>query len=205
MKTKHAFLRLIPLTMVLAFLGPAAATAHDGKHETVKPAAATASMVGGAFTLTDQNGKAVTDKDFDGKYRLVYFGFTSCPDICPGDLRKMADALNIAGDKIAGRIAPIFITVDPQRDTPAVMKDYVAQFHPSITGLTGTDKQIAEAQAAYKVYASKAQDPKMNGYTVDHSAYMYLMGPKGEFIDIFSHDENAGQIAESLKKTVSAS
>ncbi len=205
MKTKQTFLWLIPLTMALTFSGLGHARAHDGNHETVKPAAATASTVGGAFALTDQNGKAVTDKTYDGKYRLVYFGFTSCPDICPGDLRRMADALGIAGDKVAGGVTPLFITVDPERDRPDVMKAYTGQFDPRIIGLTGTPEQIAAVQSGYKVYAAKVENKNPNDVTFDHSAYMYLMGPQGEFIDIFGHDEKASEIAAKLKKLIPAS
>ena len=202
MKSRRTMLALAAAAIAAAALPLQAAMAHDGKHEAPLPPAVSPG-IDGAFSLIDQNGKAVTDKDFEGYYRLVYFGFTSCPDVCPTDLKKISEALKKTDGKKAARIAPLFITVDPDRDTPRVMKDYVGQFGPSFVGLTGSKEAIANAQAGYKVFAAKRQDPRVNGYMMDHSAYAYLMGPHGEFIDVFSHDDTADAIAKRLDAAVS--
>ncbi len=183
------------------------ARSHDmgnmaGKDMPVPTFANAAGVGASGYNLIDQNGKAVTDKDFKGKYQLIYFGFTSCPDVCPLDLRKMVDAVNLLGSK-AGRIAPIFITVDPERDTPDVMKKYVALFSKNLTGLTGSKKQVMAAEGSYKVYAAKATSKSMTDYTMNHSAYIYLMGPDGTFIDVFDPQDKAEDIAAKLKKLVS--
>lgn len=158
-------------------------------------------QIGGSFNLTDQNGKAVTEKDYAGQYKLVYFGFTMCPMICPTGLQKIAKALDAAGST-GEKVHPILITVDPERDTPAVMKDYVAQFHPRLTGLTGTKEQIEAVEKSYRVFAAKTQDEKMSDYTMDHSAFTYLMGPNDELIAIYRSEDTADFIAEDLKKKV---
>ena len=198
--------RMIAVALFLTGLSlPPAALAHDmGKMDMgASLPVAGASQIGGGYSLTDQNGRTVTDRDFAGRYQLIYFGFASCPDVCPVDLRKMTDALNILGGKQAGRVAPIFITVDPERDTPEALKRYVPQFSPKLTGLTGPKDQIAAVLAGYKVYAAKAGKPQTGDYAMSHSAYIYLMGPDGKFIDIFGPDDKASDIAAKLKKLVS--
>jgi protein SCO1 len=141
--------------------------------------------IGGPFTLTDQTGRTVTDKTYAGKFELIYFGYTFCPDACPTDLQVMSRALDMLGDS-AGRIQPIFITIDPERDTRVVMGDYVSQFHPSLIGLTGTLEQTAAAARAYRVYYKKADSPVEGGvYVMDHSSFTYLMGPDGSFLESF--------------------
>src|SRR5580704_5328718 len=135
----------------------------------------TASFVGGSFTLEDGSGKQVTDRDFRGKYMLVYFGYTFCPDVCPTTLSEVADALDRLGAK-AESLQPIFITVDPARDTPAVMKQYAADFTPRLIGLTGSEEQIAKVAQAYRVYYAKHRmGPGPNDYAMDHSSVLYLM------------------------------
>src|SRR5947209_15926558 len=139
--------------------------------------------IGGPFALIDQSGKPRTDKDFRGKLMLVYFGFTYCPDVCPTDLQNIGLALDMLGE--AGeRIQPLFITVDPARDTPEHLKDYVPMFHPRLIGLTGDAAAIHSAAAAYRAYY--AQVPlKDDDYTVDHSSFVYLMGADGEYLGFF--------------------
>jgi protein SCO1/2 len=202
---------LLIAAMLLMSAGLAAttqnATSHDMDHDMAgmdmpEHAVANAAGVGAkGYSLVNQDGKATTDKDFKGKYQLIYFGFTSCPDVCPLDLRKMVDALKLTGDKEA-RIAPIFITIDPERDTPAVVKSYIAQFSPKLTGLTGTKAQVMAAEGSYKVYAAKAKSDSVSDYTMNHSAYMYLMGPDGNFIDVFDPQDKPADIAAKLKKSV---
>ena len=138
--------------------------------------------IGGPFTLLNGAGKQVTDRSFHGKYMLVYFGYTYCPDVCPTTLQSLAGALDALGAK-ANDIAPIFITVDPARDTPAVMQRYAAVFSPRLIGLTGTPAEISQVEKEYHVYAAKhVTGPGPNDYSMDHSSVIYVMGPNGRFI-----------------------
>jgi protein SCO1/2 len=160
-------------------------------------------LIGGAFTLTDNTGKRVTDQDFHGKYTLVFFGFTSCPDICPAGLQLMAGALEKLGTK-AQRITPIFISVDPQRDTPEKLAAYVKNFDPRLVGLTGTPEEIAAVAKAYKVYYAKVPSKERpDDYTMDHTSIIYVMDPKGEFVTHFTPSTSADDMAAKLDKIVS--
>ena len=142
-------------------------------------------QIGGPFTLVNQDGQTVTQDSFGGKYLLIYFGFTYCPDVCPTDLAKMAAALDAMGDD-AKKVQPIFITIDPDRDTPAQMKLYTAQFDPRLVGLTGTPAQIATAAQAYRAQYEKVKDPKAEGgYTMEHTPYIYFMSPDNKFLTFF--------------------
>ncbi len=162
-----------------------------------------ASLVGGPFTLEDGSGKQVTDSNFRGKYMLVYFGYTFCPDVCPTTLNEVSDALDKLGVK-ADRLQAIFITVDPKRDTPAVVKQYAAAFSPRLIGLTGTPEQIAKVAREYRVYyAEHRTGPGPNDYSMDHSSILYLMGPDGKFIAPVQADENGAQMAADLSKLMS--
>ena len=159
--------------------------------------------IGGPFALVDGDGKTVTDRDFRGKYMLVYFGYTYCPDVCPTTLNEVANALDKLGPK-ADRIQPIFITVDPKRDTPEVMKKYVASFGPRVVGLTGTPDEIASVAKEYRVYyAEHRTGPGPNDYTMDHSSLLYLMGPNGQFVAPVRADESGKQMAADLDKLIS--
>ncbi|MDR3531591.1 MAG: SCO family protein [Rhodopila sp.] len=156
--------------------------------------------IGGPFTLEDGNGKPVTDSDFRGKYMLVYFGYTFCPDVCPTTLNAVADAMDKLGPA-ASRIQPVFITVDPKRDTPPVVKQYAAAFGPKIMGLTGTPEQIAKAAKEYRVYfAEHRTGPGPNDYSMDHSSVLYLMDPNGAFIAPVRADQSGDEIAANLAK-----
>ena len=163
----------------------------------------TASLLGGPFTLEDGNGKQVSDRDFRGKYMLVYFGYTFCPDVCPTTLNEVADALDRLGPK-ADRLQAIFITVDPRRDTAAVVKQYAAAFSPRLLGLTGTPEQIAKVAKEYRVYyAEHRTGPGPDDYSMDHSSILYLMGPDGKFIAPIRADEGGEEIATDLGKLMS--
>ena len=156
--------------------------------------------IGGPFTLEDGAGKPVTDRDFRGKYMLVYFGYTFCPDVCPTTLNAVADAMDKLGIA-SSHIQPLFITVDPKRDTPAVVKQYAAAFGPAILGLTGTPEQIAQAAKEYRVYyAEHRTGPGPNDYAMDHSSVLYLIGPDGAFIAPVRADQSGDEIAANLKK-----
>jgi len=157
-------------------------------------------LIGGPFTLVGRDGKPVTDQAFRGKYMLVFFGFTHCPDICPAELQVMAAALDELGPK-ANEIIPIFITLDPERDTPMVVSDYVTNFSPRFVGLTGSSEQIAAAAKAYRVVYSKFQQDKTSSdYSIDHSALVYLMGKDGEYITHFAYGTPASQMTETLRR-----
>ncbi|MEG6508339.1 SCO family protein [Methyloligella sp. 2.7D] len=156
-------------------------------------------LIGGPFTLTDQNGKQVTDEDFRGRHMLVFFGFTHCPDICPAELQVMAAAMDELGDK-AKEIVPVFISVDPGRDTPEALKAYLSNFGDEFVGLTGTDEQIAKVAKEYRVTYSTHKEESAENYTVDHSAIVYLMGPDGKYLDHFSYGTSASKMAQTLKR-----
>jgi protein SCO1/2 len=157
-------------------------------------------LVGGPFSLIDQTGRRVTEQDFRGKYMLMMFGFTFCPDICPSGLQVMSAAIDQLGPK-ADAIVPVFISVDHERDTPAQLAQYVKSFSPRLVGLSGTAAEIAVAAKAYRVYYKKVTDEKSTaGFTYDHSALIYLMGPDGRYITHFTHAAGPDAIAARLKQ-----
>ena len=147
------------------------------------------------FTLTDHHGRAVTEADFRGKYLLVYFGYTFCPDVCPTTLSTIVDAMGLLGER-ADALVPVLITIDPERDTVAALADYVGAFDSRIVGLSGTPKQIAAAARPFQVYYER------NGtgadYTMDHSAFTYLLGPDGRRLEAFPHGTQAKEMAQAL-------
>lgn len=158
--------------------------------------------VGGPFSLVDQTGKRVTDADFRGKLMLVYFGFTFCPDVCPSGLQVMAAAIDAVGPK-ASDIVPVFITVDPERDTPQQLANYVPSFHPRLLGLTGSLAEIEAVAKAYRVYYKKVKDEKSSApYTMDHTSIIYLMGRDGRFVTHFTHATPVATITAALKKAL---
>jgi len=163
-------------------------------------------LIGGPFTLTDQNGNRVSDTQFRGKLMLVYFGYTYCPDVCPTTLLDMSQAMDTLG-AAADQVQPIFITVDPERDTPGVMKDYLTNFHPRLIGLTGTPAEIQAAAKAYRVYYAKAYGvpyAKAKGdgkdYLMDHSSIVYLMDRQGRYLAHFGPNIRGPAMAETIRK-----
>ncbi|HSO41804.1 MAG TPA: SCO family protein, partial [Rhodospirillales bacterium] len=160
-----------------------------------------AARIGGAFNLVDDDGKAVTDVDFRGRYMLVYFGFTYCPDVCPTSLNRNMQALDLLDEAQAEKVQPILISVDPERDRPAHLKEYVGHFSPTMRGLTGTPEQVAAAAKAYGVYYAKMPNADDSAsYLVDHTSITYLMGPDGRFVQHFRHDLPPNEMAEQLRK-----
>lgn len=157
--------------------------------------------VGGPFELVNGDGETVTQADFAGRHMVVYFGFTYCPDICPTELIAVADALDLLDADEAQEFQPIFVTVDPERDTPDVVKDYVGNFHERMVGLTGSPEQIREAARAYRVYYAKQEqeDPDIP-YQMAHSSYIYVMGPDGLYRRHFSMGTTPETIAAGLKE-----
>ena len=160
----------------------------------------TAVSIGGSFTLTDHTGRTVTDGDFQGKYRLIYFGYSYCPDVCPTELGSMARAMDVLGP-LADQVQPLLITIDPERDTVSHLAEYVSLFHPRLVGLTGTPEQVAAVTKAYRVYAAKrpAESGKTQEYLMDHSGFLYLMGPDGAFIRIFPAGTSGEDLAKDLQ------
>jgi len=156
-------------------------------------------LIGGPFKLTDHTGKNVTEQDFRGKFMLVMFGYTYCPDVCPTTLSTMSDAMDLLGDE-ADRVTPVFITIDPERDSVEHLKEYVTYFHPRLVALTGSAKQIKAVAKVYRVYYAKAAENKEDAedYQMDHSSISYLMGPDGKFIAHFSHGTEAGAITQRI-------
>ena len=153
--------------------------------------------IGGPYALTDQDGKPRASTDFGGKYQLIYFGYTFCPDVCPTTLAVMSAALDKLGPD-QNRIVPLFITIDPARDKPEVLKKYLAAFGPRFVGLTGTDEQIAAVEKEFRVYAKK--QPVTGGtYGMDHSSVIYLMGPDGNLASFFDEVTQPEELAKALK------
>ncbi|WP_088348333.1 MULTISPECIES: SCO family protein [Rhodomicrobium] len=157
-------------------------------------------LIGGPFTLTNQKGERVSDTDFRGKYMLVVFGYTYCPDICPAELQLISSALDKLGTS-ADKVAPIFITIDPQRDTVEQIRQYIANFSPRIVGLTGTEEEIRAAASAYRVYYTKADGPaSADSYLMDHSTFIYLMNEQGEYVTHFPYGVTPEKLAEGIAK-----
>lgn len=154
-------------------------------------------LVGGPFSLVDGTGKRVTDKDFAGRKMLVFFGFTSCPDVCPGGLQVIASALEKLGPK-ADKLAPLFITLDPERDTPAKVGEYAKSFSPKLTGLSGTPEEVTAAAKAYRVYYKKVPGSDANTYTLDHTSIIYLMDESGQYLAHYPYPVTVDELAKRL-------
>jgi protein SCO1/2 len=162
--------------------------------------------IGGDFALTASDGRTVKWDDFAGKYRIVYFGYAFCPDVCPTDMQRVAQGLKLlkASDPaLAAKIVPIFITIDPERDTPTVVGEFAAAFSPDIIGLTGTPEQIEAAAKAFKVFYAKGAAVEGGGYLVDHSNIVYLFGPDGEPLATLPTDQGGEAVAAEIAKWVS--
>jgi protein SCO1/2 len=192
----HRLRPLLSLSLALAL----AACSGAGEEPPLKGAA-----IGGPFTLTNQDGRQVTERDFAGRYRIIYFGFTHCPDVCPTDLAVIGQALRRfekSDPARAARVAPIFVSVDPERDTPPVLKEYVAAFHPRLIGLTGTQQQVAEMVKRYGAYGAKEPVAAGGGYNVNHSRLAELIGPDGKPIALLPYEKGAEAVADELERWV---
>jgi protein SCO1/2 len=160
--------------------------------------------LGGPFSLTDQSGKPVTEQDYAGRWMLVYFGYSYCPDVCPTELGTMVAAVDAMGP--AGEaVVPAFITVDPQRDTPEHLADYVSRFHPRMQGLTGTPEQVADAARRYRVYYAKVERAEMTDYLMDHSSFIYLVGPDAKVRTLFRPEQTPESIAAAVAAQIGGS
>ncbi len=159
-------------------------------------------LVGGPFTMVNHKGETVTEKSFAGKYMLLFFGFTFCPDVCPTELQVMSAALDQLGSK-ADNITPILVSVDPARDTPQVLASYVENFHPRLVGLTGTPEQVAAMAKAYKVFYAKVENAERpQDYLMDHSSILFLMAPDGSFVKHFSYSTDVAALVEGIKQAI---
>ncbi len=182
-------------------LGGAAALIVTSSAQRPKVETTGTALIGGPFTLVDQNGKTVTDRDFRGKYMLIFFGFTHCPDICPAELQVMSAALDALGSK-ADEVVPIFVTLDPERDTPEAVGAYVKNFGKNFVGLTGSPTAIANAAKTYRVTYSKLEYKGKDGnysYSVDHSALVYLMDKDGQYLINFTYGTPAAKMTETMR------
>jgi protein SCO1/2 len=159
------------------------------------PRAAPAAAIGGPFALTQDRGAVVTQRDFLGHYVLIYFGYTACPDVCPTTLAAVADALGILGRR-AERLRPVFITIDPQRDTPDVLRAYASHFSPAITALSGTPAEIRTVEHAYRI--TSILRPGRDGYTIDHTSVLYLMAPDGSYLAPLPASDTGPELAKAL-------
>ena len=197
---------IVFLVGLLVLLGGAAVYLLTAPATTVTPLPSQAGSgtpeIGGAFELLDQTGQTRTQADFAGRHMLVYFGYTYCPDVCPTSLSIMSQALDLLESEtgsLEDRVVPVFVTVDPARDDVSAMAAYAEHFHSRLVALTGSDEQIAAAAKAYRVYYRRAEDPSASEYLVDHSSFIYLMGPDGTYVSHFAHNASAQEIAEGLK------
>jgi protein SCO1 len=156
-----------------------------------------AALIGGAFALEDGEGKTVSDQTLRGRPFLVYFGYTHCPDVCPTELARVSDILSKMGNK---PIPTLFITVDPERDTPKVMQDYVSSFNPAIIGLSGSPQAVAATEKTFRVYSRKGQPQPDGDYSMDHSSIVYLMDKNGAFVEAFNVEQSPQEAAKELQK-----
>ena len=190
----------IGVVVIGLVMGAAAAIAvfPEARQRLLGPAVSGKALVGGPFSLTDSTGKRVTDQDYRGRDMLVFFGFTSCPDICPAGLQLISAALDKLGPG-ADRITPIFITIDPERDTPEKLAAYVKNFDPRLVGLTGTPDEIAAVAKAYRVYYKKVPNKDVpSDYSMDHTGFIYLMDANGDYITHFTPTTPVDEMTSKL-------
>jgi len=218
--TKNRIARIAILSIIALIIGAGAAyyqvkfqTAHirttSSTENKTSPTPVAGLEIGGAFSLTDHLGNAVTEKTYAENYKLIYFGFTFCPAICPTELQKLSrvtTALEKNNPEFAKTFQPIFITVDPTRDTVATMKDYVSLFHKKLIGLTGTQPQIDFITKSYRIFARKIIDPDSDtpneDYNIDHSSYLYFMSPDDKLLGLYRMDDDADYIYNDIVKHI---
>ena len=198
---RRRLLIVILAGFLVGALGGAAALIVTSSAQGPKVETTGTALIGGPFTLVDQNGKTVTDRDFRGKYMLIFFGFTHCPDICPAELQVMSAALDALGSK-ADEVVPVFVTLDPERDTPEAVGAYVKNFGKNFVGLTGSPTAIANAAKTYRVTYSKLEYKGKDGnygYSIDHSALVYLMDKDGQYLINFTYGTPAAKMTETMR------
>ncbi|MCK5425809.1 MAG: SCO family protein [Emcibacter sp.] len=195
---------LILFAMLASFLAAYITlyTPDMSKDKTTTAGQNTKALIGGPFSLINHHGKSVSYADFKGKYMLIYFGYTYCPDVCPMELQIMSDALDLSPAEILSEINPIFITVDPERDTVEIMAQYVPAFHPAMIGLTGSPEQVSGVTKAYRVYAAKENSEDPDAYLVSHSSYIYLMDREGDYVTHFKSRTDPKVMAQRLQEII---
>lgn len=184
-----------------AWLAPLALLACSPAQPTATPPLEGA-RIGGPFTLINQDGQRVSDAALAGRYRIMYFGYTFCPDVCPVDVQNLAAGLKLlekSDPGLAQRIVPVFVTIDPERDTPAVLKQFVSAFHPRMIGLTGTPEEISKVAKEFAVFYQRGKGTP-DGYMMDHSRQAYLMSPEGKPLALLPQDETPQAIADEIKR-----
>lgn len=199
----HNLKRLFALTSAALLAG---CSLTDGPSQTSDMPPLAGARIGGPFTLVDQNGKAVRDGDFAGKYRIVYFGYSYCPDVCPVDVQNIALAmrsLDSSDPGLSARIVPIFVTVDPVRDTPPVLKQFAAAFYPRLVALTGTPAQIDAVKKSFAIFSQAEPKRADGGYIVNHSRLAYLFGPDGKPLALLPQDKSPQEIVTAIKRWAS--
>ena len=193
------------LAVAVAALGVAGLTiaGRDGPSDAAR-SSASAETLRADFELTDHRGMVQSDEDFRGRWMLVFFGFANCPDVCPMGLATMADVVDALGPRAAD-VQPLFVTVDPERDSLAALAEYVPRFHPSILGLSGTPEQIARTAETFAVYRERIEDPAApDGYTMGHTSSILLFDPEGAFVRTYGSDEPSNEIAADLGARIDA-
>jgi protein SCO1 len=194
--------RINPLLFFAILFVAVFAASYTIRFPTPGAGGAATARIGGPFVLTDTKGKRVTERDFRGRFMVVFFGYTHCPDVCPTELQNMTSVLDKLGPA-AKEVAPIFVSVDPARDTPEALSAYLGNFSPAIIGLTGTTDEVANAARAYRVYYKQAEGGAAGGYSVDHSVFIYLMDREGNYLTHFMFNAPAETLAAAIAKYIS--
>ncbi len=187
----------VPAALLAGWLALAGGIASAGDDAAAPPI-----PIGGPFELIDQSGSTVTDRDLRGRYLLIYFGYASCPDVCPLELDRMGRALDALeeGGTDSSRVQPLFVSIDPKRDTPAALRDFVRPFHARLIALTGDRRAVARVARAYRIQARIFGDPEGGSYLIRHSSNLYLIGPDGAFLRLFLPHESPDRIAAVLRR-----
>jgi protein SCO1/2 len=185
--------RVIPRWLAFAMV-VAVGLAWSGEWHRANTAA-----IGGPFELVDHTGRTVTEADYADSYLLVYFGYAYCPDVCPTELLVVGQAMDELGD-LGAKVQPLFITIDPERDTPEALAEYVPEFHPRMVGLTGTPEQIKAAAKTYRVYFRAGEPDEDGAYLMEHTSYTYLIDPTGEYVTHFAYGQGPEKMAEIISK-----
>jgi cytochrome oxidase Cu insertion factor (SCO1/SenC/PrrC family) len=196
--SRPKFISAVLIVLVALAIAAVALTQWPAKG----PVGVGTALIGGPFTMVNQKGETVTEKDFKGRYALYFFGFTFCPDVCPTQLQVMAAALKQLGP-LADKVVPVFVSIDPERDTPQIVGQYVANFDPRLVGLTGTPDQVAAMARVFRVFYQKvpnAKNPK--DYEMEHASIIYLMGPDGTFVKHFPYTTDAKALASDLNSVL---
>jgi protein SCO1/2 len=187
------------IAAAILFISVLVAGLSDGSIDAPRTATSGTALIGGPFEMVDHTGRTVTHESYAGRFMLVYFGFTYCPDICPAELQVMAAAVEELGDA-ADHVQPLFVSIDPERDSVQQMAEYVPNFSERLVGLTGSMAQVQAMADAYKIYFAKTVDESSSaGYSMDHTSIVYLMGPDGEYVTHFTMSAKPAEMASKIQ------